>query len=71
MGGRQEVGGLLSYVLTSVPASLLLISSAVAVSNEMGELGMEAVPAPPCPPPHYPDLLHCNKLNHSTSLFHI
>lgn len=25
----------------------------------------------PCPPPHYPDLLRCNELNHSTSLFHI
>lgn len=55
----------------SSPASLLLFSFMVAVGNEMGRLGKETALVPPCPPPHYPDLLHCNKLNHSTSLFHI
>lgn len=55
----------------SSPGSLLLFSLVVAVSREVGRLGKETAPVPPCPPPHYPAVLHCNKLNHSTSLFHI
>lgn len=33
--------------------------------------GQDSALVLPCPPPHYPDLLRCNELNHSTSLFHI
>ena len=44
-----------------------------ASGNEEGRMapGRGCALGPLCPPLHCPDLLCCNKLSHSTSLFHI